>query len=162
MATAADELTRFNLPVRIRTGKANADSIAARLALADRIADLAGTITEDHDATLPCSVDVYLRAPLISIRKRVPDLLLCNIGSDGVRVHGLDDWDRHQVVVRGWGRLLRDGVLLFMPRDTEELEVCWSLLLRAYRSLTDCSAKARPARTMWDGDLPRFSRTTLQ
>ena len=62
MATAAYDLTRLILPIRIRAKKADPDSLRVRLELADRIATLAGVSTEDHDATVPRSVDVCLQA----------------------------------------------------------------------------------------------------
>ena len=162
MAAVAYDLPRFNLPARIRSKGDCPDSMSVRMALADRIADLPGIVTEEHDATLPCSVAVYLRAPCGSVHKLRPGVLLCNIGKDGVEVFGLSAWDRHQVALRGWGRLRGQGVLLHLPRDNEELDICWALLQRAYRSLTDVSAALRPVRAVWPYDLPRFSRTALQ
>jgi hypothetical protein len=162
MATAAHDLTRLTLPTRIRAKKAGPDGLSARLELADRIAALPGVSTEDHDATVPRSVDVFLRARGESSRKQWPEVLLCTINSDGIWIYGLDDGDRHQILLRRWGRLQASGVLLFLPRDDEELEVCWMILQRAYRRLDQFSTQARPGRAAWKGDLPRFSRTSLQ
>jgi len=162
MAAVAQELIRFNLPTRIRSKKPAPESLSARLALAERIAELPGTRTEDHEVTLPCGVDVFLRAPTAAPRKLRPDILLCQVGSDGIRVHGLSAWERHQVVLRGWGRLSHSGVLLHLPRDLNELEVCWEVVLRAYNALTTAAPEARPVRTVRHMDMPRFSRTTLQ
>jgi hypothetical protein len=162
MAAVASEFPRFDLPSRIRKRGACPDSLSACVALAERISDLPGTVTEDHGTTLPCSIDVYLSMPGGGGRKRKPDLLLCNIGKDGVFLHGLSAWDRHLVALRGWGHLKGQGVLLHLPRDNEELEICWSLLRRAYGLLSDAAAGARPVRAVWQDGLPRFSRTALQ
>ena len=89
-------------------------------------------------------------------------MLFCSNGSDGIFVHGLTDWDRHQVGLRGWGRLKGHGVLLHLPRDSDELEVCWNLLRRAYESLRADLARLGPTRPVWPYDMPRFSRTALQ
>lgn len=162
MATAAFDLTRLNLPTRIRAKSAGPDSLRARLELADRIATLPGASTEDHDATVPRSVDVFLRPGGEPSRRRLVEFLLCTINSDGIWVYGLDDRDRHQILLRRWGRLQANGVLLFLPRDDEELEVCWMILQRAYRRLDQFSTKACSGSAAWSGDLPRFSRTSLQ
>jgi hypothetical protein len=162
MAVAAMELSKFSLPTRIRSKKPSLESLSARLELAQRIAELPGTRTEDHEATLPCGVDVFLQAPQAPLRKRRPDSLLCHVGSEGVRVFGLNAWQRHQVVLRGWGNFLRDGVLMHLPRDSNELEVCWDVVRRAYDTLFSGMAEATPVCTVWQDDLPRFSRTRLQ
>ena len=162
MATPAREISRFILPVRARTRQAAENPISARLALADRIADLAEIETAEHDPDGGSrKVDVFIRQPATSIRKQRPPMLLCRIGNDGIVAFGLSNADRHQVLSRGWGRLHRDGVQLFLPRDENELEMTWTILLRAYQSLTETSAAAVPLRVAWFDDLPSFSRTNL-
>ena len=163
MAIPALESTHFQLPVRIRSKMASADVLAARLALAERISELPDIVAvEDTGGTVPCPVTVYLRTPRTSIRKQRPQTLFCCIDRDGIGVHGLSDWDRHQVLSRGWGKLSGDSVHLHFPRDTNELVVCWDVLQRAYHSLIQSSAQSPRKRTVaWAGDLPRFSRTTL-
>lgn len=162
MAAVASEFPRFDLPARIRKKGECPNSLSACVTLADRISDLPNTVTEDHGTTLPCSIDVYLSVQGEPGRKRKPDMLLCNIGNDGVRVYGLSAWDRHLVALRGWGHLKGQGVQLHLPRDDEELEICWSLLQRAYGFLSDAAAMARPMRTVWYDGMPKFSRTALQ
>ncbi|NIV18695.1 MAG: hypothetical protein GWN47_09895 [Woeseiaceae bacterium] len=162
MAMPTRDISRFILPVRVRTRQAVENHISVRLALAGRMADLPEIETADHDPDgVSRSVDVFVRGPVRSIRKQRPPALLCRIAHDGIVVFGLGNSDRHQVLSRGWGRLHRDGVLLFLPRGEDELETTWSILLRAYRSLTDTSAAAVPVRTAWFDDLPSFSRTNL-
>ena len=164
MAVLARDISRSRLPARIRVKSAPDDSIASRLALADRIAQLPGieTVEDRWDSTLR-SVDVFLRRQPVSLRKQWPPTRLCSISVKGISVYGLSDPDRHQVLSRGWGRLAQDGVLMFLPRDEAELDVCWDVLQRAYHSLIQASAQTAPVRTIvWGGNLPRFSRTTLQ
>jgi len=164
VATPVPELARITLPTRIRSKRAAADGLASRLALADRIAALPCIETaEDHQATLPRGVEVYLRAPCASLRRQHAPVLLCCIHPDGIVLFGLSDSERYQVMVRGWCRLSADRIHLFPPRDDDELEVCWDILQRAYRTLLDASATTAAARTrVRPADLPSFSRTTLQ
>lgn len=162
MATAARELSRFILPARARARQVSSDNISLKLALADRIADLPAIETVERDPNGGSrSVDVFVRPASAAARKQHLPVLLCEIGSAGIVVHGLSNPDRHQVLSRGWGRLSRDGVLLFLPRDELELETAWRILLRAHESLSDSSAAAIPVRTAWFDELPGFSRTNL-
>jgi hypothetical protein len=162
MATSAREISRFILPFRVRVRQAPDDSMSARLSLADRIADLAGVETsEPEPASGSWAVDVCVRHPVAPLRKQRPPMLLCRIASDGIVAYGLGNVDRHQVLSRGWGRLHRDGVLLFLPRGEDELETVWSILIRAYESLKCASAAAIPVRTAWFDELPIYSRTNL-
>ena len=164
MATSAAHLQRFRLPVRTRLAAAASGPLPAHLALAERIADLPGIDTIDSSAdTLPRVVHVYL---LCKGRPRTirpgRGQLLCAISAEGVILNGLDRVRKHQVLSRGWGRLVEDAVLLFLPRNDEELETCWGILRSAYDSLFDASvaSKGTVKVSMWD--VPRFSRTTLQ
>ena len=164
MATSAHQLPRFQLPARIRANKTAPEDLAARLALADRIADIPGVdAVECGDDTVPRQVAIYLREATARRTIRVPrPLLLCRLGTDGIVVHGLDNWAKHQVVMRGWGRLLYDRVLLFLPRDDNEVETCWSIIRQAYDSLFDPSASHSGTRNTSAWDMPKFSRTSLQ
>ena len=163
MATTAQDLEHYQLPARIRAKKEPDDSLACRLSLADRIAGLANIHSvENVTDTLPCRVDIYLQVPSVSIRRQHDAYLLCTIGRDGVHLHGLSEWDRHQVLRGGWGRLEHDHVLIFLPRNNEELEVCWEMLQRAYQNLSSVSATGPLVRKSHPWDLPRFSRTALQ
>jgi hypothetical protein len=163
MARPVRELNHYHLPARIRAGKVPADGFSFRLALAERIAGLAGILTvEEESDTLPRHVEVFLQ-PLDS-----PDphqhsaSLLCKIGCEGICIYGLGEWDRHQVLRGGWGKLVRDHVEMYLPRDSEELEVCWAVLQRAHQYLSAISVQGRAGRKALVRNLPRFSRTTLQ
>ena len=163
MATAVRELNHYHLPARIRVKKAPEEGFSAQMALIGRIADLPGTHSvEAESAAIPHEVDVYVQASNTSVRRQHQAFLLCTIGRDGIAIRGLNEWDRHQVLRGGWGRLVRDHVVMHLPRNFEELEVCWGVLQRAYRYLSDLSAQGRPVRKTLPRDLPRFSRTSLQ
>lgn len=163
MARAVRDLNHYHLPARIRVRKTPADGFCCRLALAERIAGLPGIQTlEDEPGPMPSQVHVYLQASGTSVRRSHEAILLCTLGRDGLAIRGLTEWDRHQVLRGGWGRLVRDHVVMHLPRDIEELEVCWGVLQRAYRYLSDLSAQGRPAGKTPPCSLPRFSRTSLQ
>jgi hypothetical protein len=164
MAERTREPTPFQLPVRIRSRKASTDVPGLRAAVAERLAELPDLVmVEAADATVPRSVDIYLQVPTVSLSPLTPDTLLCRIHPDGIDVHGLSDRDRYRVLASGWGKLAREGVLLHMPRDVAELDVCSDILRHARNSLIQSSAQPSPMRTVaWAGKLPRFSRTTLQ
>lgn len=160
MLSAARERGRFVLPARVRSGKTPADDFSSRLALADRIAELPGIRTiEQESGTLPCRVDVYLGEHTGAVRKEQAPLLLCSISREGIEIQGLSDWDKYQVLCKAWGKLHRDRVLIYLPRDSGELEICWSILQHAYRFLIKASDLAPSPRTIASWDLPRFSRT---
>lgn len=163
MARAARELNHYRLPARIRVRKAPDEGFGWRPALGDRIAGISGIRLEaDRSGAMPGQVDVYLQATAAHFQDRQTAFLLCTIGPDGIAIRGLNEWDRHQVLRGGWGRLVRDHVVMHPPRDFEELEVCWGVLQRAYRYMSDLSAEGRPAREPPPWNLPRFSRTSLQ
>jgi len=165
MATTASASSRPVLPHRARvTGESKQNSIPVRLALAARIAELPGIATVDvpGDAS-PAAVEIHLQRPASSLRDQLAPILLCRIDQAGIDVHGLDDRDHHQLLSRRWGRLGASYVQLWLPRDNEELEVCWSVVRRAYARLLDIATNSQPDRISgWPKDRPRFSRTSLQ
>lgn len=164
MATTVHKPARFELTQRIRTEKKYSRDLETRLALIDRIAELPGieTVERNIDA-VPCRVDVYLkRDSTRSLRERQAAPLFCSLSRDGIAICGLDEWARHKVISRGWGRLDFNQVLVFLPRDHRELEVVWKILQRAYDNLFDPSAKVPGAHIVSTWDWPKFSRTTLQ
>lgn len=141
-----------------------AEGLQASLMLADRIADLPGVeVTECDGDAVPRQINVLFRdeSPRRTIREPRPRRL-CRLSAEGIAIFGLDNWAKHQVTLRGWGKLLHDHVLVFLPRDDDELETCWSILRQAYDSISQPSA-CNPVNgyaSVWN--LPRFSRTTLQ
>ncbi|HNP37203.1 MAG TPA: hypothetical protein PKK10_15240 [Woeseiaceae bacterium] len=163
MISLPEDNTRFQLPTRIRTKRTPADSYLVRLTLADRIATLPGIeAVENGSTTLPCSITIHLVTDATASRKQTPPRMLCRLSKDGISVHGLSNRDRHLVLSRGWGSLSADSVLVHLPRDDEELEVCWTILQHAYNSLLNFSDCSRTPEIAAFGELPRFSRTTLQ
>lgn len=164
MATPAHQLPRFQLPARIRAHKTGSEELPAWQALVDRVTNLPGTETTERDNdTLTRQIVVYLHgAPARRTIRNPRPVLLCNLSDDGIAIYGLDNWAKHQVVMRGWGKLINDRVQLFLPRDDDELEICWRILRTAHDSLFDpaTSIPATGNRSGWD--MPQFSRTTLQ
>lgn len=153
---------RFSLPTRIRSTVESADSFTPRLQLADRIAGLPGIAVIDSDGDKgPFVVKLLLATPGGSPGARAEQRPFAEISRDGIAVYGLRSWDKHQLLSRGWGRLQKHNVLLFLPRDERELDICWSIIQRAYESLTDLSA-VRSARARFLADLPRPVRPSLQ
>lgn len=151
MASLRPPTAPFRLPPRVRFKPERESSSGPRLALADRIAGLRDieTIEYGNDAP-PREAHFYLR-------RRT----LCSIQPHGITVHGLDNRDRNQVIAGGWGSLVGDRVLVHLPRDARELDVCWRIVCQAHESLT--SATDRPdqvhnAARIW----PQISRTNLQ
>jgi hypothetical protein len=164
MATTARNECRFSLPARIRTGNAYSNQFATKLALIDRIADLHGIETVEHNSdAVPSHVDVYLtRRSTVPDRKKLAPPLLCSLNSKDLTIEGLDNWARHQVVSNGWGKLISNSVLVFLPRDDYELEVCWSIVQRAYDNQFDTSATAPGSQRVSTWDWPKTSYRTIQ
>jgi hypothetical protein len=163
MVTLPSEREGKPLPTRVRAKRDARNGLAIRLALADRIAALPGIEAVDaNPGAVPHSVDVWLRPQSASIRRQPDPVRLCTISQDGVVVYGLGDGDRYRILSRGWGRLRHHSVCVFLPRDDEELEVCWEIVERAYRSMQDASEVVVRPKLAPHRELPRFSRTTLQ
>ncbi|MDX1498289.1 MAG: hypothetical protein R3176_00225 [Woeseiaceae bacterium] len=151
---------RLRLPARIRVRRTPEEELDVLLAFADRIGGLPGIRTlDDSDDRLTGSV-VLVLDPLSATDSTAP--LLCRISREGLAVYGLSDWDRHQVLLSGWGRLSQDHVLLHLPRDQRELDVCWRIVEHAFIASTLKPHGSRAARAASPWDLPRFSRTSLQ
>lgn len=163
MGIVAEVPDRFRLPARIRASSAPQDEFSCRLALADRIAALPGIVTEEDPAdTLPGRASVYLQFADRSPRKYLQRALLCTISCSGVALFGLDTWGEHQVLSAGWGSPQRNSVLLYLPRDEHELEVCWDILQRTYQHISTTLATPALPHVVSAPVRPRFSRTTLQ
>lgn len=154
---------RLRLPARIRSGPAAADVTACRLELADRIALLPGIrVLEGPDGDVAASVSVVLSRSDGSTGSDAVDRFFCQVSRDGLAISGLCDRDRHQVIRGGWGRLRRDHVLLHLPRNADELAVCWHVVEQAFTALCRDSDHFTGRRRASPWDLPRFSRTSLQ
>lgn len=163
MASRVQDVNYLILPIRSRIMQAPDSNILTKLSLADRIAGLADVHVVDHEpAGGQLRVDVYLGKREAVQRKQPEPTMFCSIGADGIVVHGLADVDRHQVLSRRWGRLHGQGVLLYMPRDADELDIVWRILERACAALVTAAVTGRSPRRALVYELPRFSRTNLQ
>ena len=162
VAVLRDE-PHFEVPPRARDAGLPHDSNQARILLAGRIAELPGIRAVDNGPeSLPSSVTVFLENEHGPARKRMPPLPLCVISRDGLSVHGLSLCDRQHLATQGWGRLSHERVQVFMPRDEQEVDVCWTILQHAHCSLLNISAKSPGTRHASYRALPSFSRTTHQ
>ncbi len=163
MVAVLMEQPHFEVPARMRDERSPADGHEARLLLADRIAGLPYIRTVDNEPeALPSSVTVYLSNEQGPARKRTPPVTLCVIRRDGLTIHGLGPEDRRHLLARGWGTVNRDRLQLFLPRDEQEVDVCWTILQYAHFALLNPSASSPGVRHAAYGSLPKFSRTTLQ
>lgn len=154
---------KFQLPARIRIKSASREGYLARLLLADRIAELPGIETVETDAArLPGSITIHLVSDTARARKQKPPVLFCRISIEGINLQGLSDRDRYHVLARGWGTLAQDNVLVYLPQDEQELDVCWSIIQHAYNVLLGSPLESSPRPIVAARELPQFSRTTLQ
>jgi hypothetical protein len=162
MAVSAIDQADFRLPPRIRSKPGPEPVDSARFMLAERIADLPFVQTvEDDFGVLPGTVGAFLKLDVTSIRQREPAVLFCRISHSGISVEGLTDAERHQVLSRGWGQLENRRVRLFMPRNDDELEICWGILYRAYHSIINTPVRSATMPRANVVDLPEISRTSL-
>lgn len=164
MTKTSKKGARLTLPTRIPNKRDVSGDFAARMALIDQIADLAGIETvESTNESLPRQVDIYLRRVGAGrLLKRKPAQRLCCLDCNSVTVSGLSRWDRYQVLTNGWGKLINDQVCLYLPRDSEEVEVIWSVIRQAHDRLTGPLIRESGSRIVSTRDWPKFSRTSLQ
>ena len=162
MSSLVTDRARFRLPVRIRSKRAPDIGYSARFKLTDRISVLpfVQTVEESTDS-LPATVHVVLQPDAAAVGKRPSPRRWCSIGRDGITIRGLCDADRYRVISRGWGRLNGNDVQLHLPKDDDELEVCWSIVYRAYSSMIDPPAGSLVEPRPQKRELPEHSRTIL-
>ena len=164
MAKTAKKTERFNLSARLRNKRKSPGDFSARVALIDRIADLPGIETvERNDETTPRRVEIYLRREASDrVLGRRAAQMLCSLDCNGVFLHGLDRWERYQVLVKGWGKLVEHEVCVYLPRDSKELEIVWDVVHRAYDRLMGPGTPEAGSLVISTWDWPRISRTSLQ
>lgn len=153
--------SRLLLPPRAQIAAGTSQfSVRSRLDLAARIAELEWIeIVDVPSDTVPAAVEIFLQNPAVPLRKRQTPKLICRIDRTGIEIHGLSDRDRHHILSRRWGRLIFDAVQLYLPRDDNELETCWSVVKHAYDSTIEAESASSAARLP---ELPKYSRTSLQ
>ena len=164
MAKTAKTTERFKLPARLRNKRKTPGEFSARVALIDRIADLSGIETvERNDEITPRRVEIYLRREASDrVLRRKAAKMLCSLDCNGVFLNGLDRWERHQVLAKGWGKLVDHEVCVYLPRDSHELEIVWGVVQRAYDRLFGQLTPEAGSLVISTWDWPRFSRTSLQ
>ena len=164
MEKTAKKTKRFKLPARLRNKRKTPADFSSRVALIDRIADLSGIETvERNDEITPRRVEIYLRREASDrVLRRKAAQMLCSLDCNGVFLNGLDRWERHQVLAKGWGKLVDHEVCIFLPRDGHELEIVWGVIQRAYDKLFGPLTPEAGSLVISTWDWPRFSRTSLQ
>lgn len=164
MAQNINRTNQFKLPARLRNRRKTSGDFSARMALIDRISDLPGIETvERNDEATPHRVEIYLRREVFDlVLKRKARQMLCSLDCDGVFLHGLNRWERHQVLANGWGNLIEQEVCIYLPRDGHELEIVWGVVQRAYERLMGPSTPEAGSVVISTWDWPRISRTSLQ
>ncbi|NIL93654.1 MAG: hypothetical protein GTO71_04275 [Woeseiaceae bacterium] len=154
---------RLHLPGRIRSKRSAADGSVYSLALAKRLGGQPRiAVGVASDGSMPQTFRIHLASPSRESISGDAGTLICQLSRDGFTVYGLSDADRHQVLRTGWGRLQHDHVVLHVPRDEEELDICWLIIEQAFQALAVTPADFRGMRSTAPWDLPRFSRTPLQ
>jgi hypothetical protein len=164
MAKLLYQPNRFQLPARAGTKTSASIELPTRLALINRIANLKEIETvESSSNNVVSQMDVYLGPDLsASLRERQAPQLLCSLNCNSMTINGLDLSTRQQILDQHWGEQVSDSLAIHMPRDNEELDIVWNLLLQAYNFLSNSSVKEPMARMVPNWNLPRFSRTSLQ
>lgn len=160
MAMHVERAPRLLLPQRVQVRRPLSDTVLPRIELAERIADFANIVTvDDTSGTCPGGVELFFTPPVGLSRKRPEPRRFCRIDNSGIRIPLISDWDKYQLISRRWGILDQDEVLLFLPRSSHEVNICWTILSRAYDFLTEEGAADRQTRsaTMWN--LPHYSRS---
>jgi len=162
MGTTAHKPDRFELAKRARTQQHFSDELETKMMLIDRVTALTGIeVVERGNDELPCQFDALLKRDSSKRLRKKESALFCKLRHDGITIYGLDQSATYQIVSRGWGKLLLDGVILFLPRNNLELDIVWTLVQRAYNNLLHPSARNPGRHIVSTWDLPRFSRTTL-
>ena len=152
---------RFCLPARIRTRLVPEPIRPASFDLAERLAGLPFAEAIEGTYASAAAVSIFLHPTGSQDASHSTSALLCRISSAGISVEGLSDRERHQVLSKGWGRLENRRIRLYTPRDDEELDVCWTILGRAYDSILSAPASASTAPRASVAELPEYSYTCL-
>ena len=115
----------------------NATAVAAGLdnwGLSRRISSLPGvsakcTVLDDGAVVTDHIIDpaYVLRSSYCAPR------LLCHIDCEGISLPQLDPGDDAEVLLKGWASGAEDGITMFLPRDSIEMEIAWRIILRAYQ-----------------------------
>jgi hypothetical protein len=162
MSATANQSDRLVLPTRVRSRLVPDSGFSALSALAERFAELPFVqLVESAAGVGRTDTCAYFQPREQPARSKAPAYLFCRIGYNGISLLGLTDPERHQVLSRGWGRLDRQRVLLYLPRDESELAICWSILYRAYNSIINSPEQMSASPRAHFDDYPEPSHTSL-
>jgi hypothetical protein len=62
--------------------------------------------------------------------------LLCRIDADGILLPMISPHAREEVLRKGWATGSDDAVIMYLPRDSIEMEIAWRIVLIAYQFRT--------------------------
>jgi hypothetical protein len=162
VATSAIELSRFRLPARTGSKLGQHAGSAAHFELVERIAELPHVqIVEQIGSHGQITACVNLQTDQRPARRQSPPAFYCAVSPTGIIVDGLSESEQLEVVDQDWGTREGHRIQLSLPRDDAELEVCWSILHRAYTSIINAPERLRKRRKCSFDRLPKPSRTTL-
>lgn len=112
--------------------------------LTERIAALPG-IRPEHkilaDNTL--ATDHFIEDSYLLRHSWRKPQLLCHIDSQGILLADISPVDKEEVLQKGWSSSTEDALILFLPRDSIEMEIAWRIVLLAYHFLTSRPATVR-------------------
>jgi hypothetical protein len=127
--------------------------------LSDRIRVLPGVSTVhtvlDDGAT---ATDHFIDPAYVLRTVCIGPQLLCHIDMEGILVPQLDAVDKAEVAFKGWASRAEDQSIIYLPRDSIEMEIVWKIILRAYQFLASRPPKFRAPRGS-SLDLPKCVST---
>jgi hypothetical protein len=112
--------------------------------LAERVAALPG-IRPEHtilaDSTL--ATDHFIEDSCVLQHSWRKPQLLCHIDCQGILLAEISPVDKEEVLQKGWSSSAGEALILFLPRDSIEMEIVWRIVLLAYHFLTSRPATVR-------------------
>ncbi len=82
----------------------------------------------------------------------------CRVDMDGISLPQLDPGDRSEIVLKGWAARADDMTVVYLPRDSIEMEIAWQILLQAYQYLATRQPLSDRRRKVMS-DLPKCAST---
>lgn len=82
----------------------------------------------------------------------------CRIDMGGISLPQLDPVDKTEIVVKGWAVRADDMTVVYLPRDSIEMEIAWQILLQAYQYLATRRPESGKRRKVMP-ELPKCAST---
>lgn len=117
--------------------------------LIERISTLPGVRAEHSlDAGNAPITDCLIEPDYVPGLAATSPQLLCRIECKGILLPNMSPLDREKVAQKRWA-LSPDDTLLYLPRDSIEMEIEWRIVLYAYQFMTALPARAHSIRKKW-------------